>query len=212
VRLHEINSILRTAWPTARERVTLWKDRRLLARELDRRTRALDAADDQGEKQTRPADTLPGKEASRNQAGQALRRVKLSVALLGLAGLPQAQRNRLEKMLAAAEAGGAGPSAWDALAEALRQAWFVQLPDLVKKADPVSADRLVRLLHPVSWESGGGGLGDDFNPTARLRRRQTAAYWQWLGRRFQERGRAEKNDLAREFYLRAGKDYLEAAP
>jgi hypothetical protein len=212
VALHEVNSILLTPWPTARERATLWKDRRLLARELDKRARALDAADDQGQKPTRPADALPGKQASPNQAGQALRRVKFSVALLGLAGLPQARRNRLEKMLAAAEAGGAGPSAWAALAGGLRQAWFVQLPGLVKKADPVNADRLVRLLHPVSWESGAGGLGDDFNPTAQLRRRQTAAYWQWLGRRYQERGRAEKNDLAREFYLRAGKDYLEAAP
>jgi hypothetical protein len=215
--LHEIATILLTPWPTARERQALWKDRRLIARELNRRTRELDEADDRAERPTRPPDVPAGQGGGKGRTARALERVKLSVALLELAGLSREEMDRLKKEVARAESPGAGPAVWNTLADALRRAWLVELPNqlrrLVKRSDFVGADRLTRLLHPVNWGAGAKSLGDNFNPPAELRRRQTEAYWKWLGQRYQERARAlDKNPLARELYQRAAKDSLEAVP
>jgi hypothetical protein len=202
-----MDAILATPWPTAAERATLLKNRRLFALKLHDKTRELDKADNEAQRLTRVPEDLPGQETA-TTAGQRATRARLATALLRLAGLPKKDVEILDKAGNKGAAAKPGAKAWNEFTADLARAWK-RLQDEARAEDQLpQAARLSRVLHPANPFRKGALT----NATMAIRRQEAAVYWGWLA------GRARKQSQAladvpnyQELFRKMALDYAEAA-
>jgi hypothetical protein len=135
----------------------------------------------------------------RQESGSPGRRVRLSLDLLKLAGLPEERdlRNELEQAESAPT-----DAAWQTLGTHLRTAWRDALPGRLRGAPDRVADRIDRLLDTPSRDRTP-------SPIVALRRQQGRHYWQWLGTYYQ--AESDSPLLAghedwRDYYSKAARD------
>src|SRR5262249_37415337 len=176
--IREIEAILETPWPSARERETLWKARLYLTRERNTRTRALDKADNRDEARTRvPKDLIEQEPRPRKE--RIAQQVRLVRSLFQLGGLRPEKLAKLHKAEEAFRAGGKKDS--EALSQALRDAWVELVREAAAEKGPKLADRVSRVLHPF-YQEGAGELWDaDLRPAAQIRVAEARTYREWLG-------------------------------
>lgn len=192
----ELQALLESPLLNAKDREVVWQTCRELALRLHRQVAALDDADNPSRKTkfTSPMEH-PGPIIEQRRKE---RRAAFAVGLLQLSGCAQAES--LHGQLQAARRANE-PAAWRTLGSALGQTWAKELPlqFQAKKDMPHQASRLGRLLTPYELELSMS-TGEQY-------RSNLAAYWIWLGQRYQDESKLHPE---RTFYAEAAADYLRA--
>ncbi len=223
--LCELDALLALPWSQARERPDLtpeeqktlakldreavWKQRRQLAKSMFEETRRQDATEDTGTSRTKPPDNPDPEELRRRERDRAIHRARLAVGMLRLGGFKGAES--LAEELAAAEQDPAVDL--HALGGKFFAAWSREMPQQLadlKLDHPqqlAAADRLSRILFPLTadwpWRTADG----PDSPAARRRRQEKESYWKWLGAYYQGKSRRSEGP-AKDFYRNAAAEYL----
>jgi hypothetical protein len=194
----------------ARAREDLWQAGRKLARQLLTQTRQADEADAHEEQLPAGFAAGGGMDARAANGGGAARRAQLSIDLLKLGGLKQA--NDLQKALDRAR-NDPTEANWRALATSLYTAWTKDAPAQLEASgsDLPRADRL-SLIADLLDQNRVATTGSRrwlANPAAAMRRQQVDHALEWLGRRYQAESQAAgANAVQRAFYAEAAEAYL----
>ena len=184
----EIQALLESPYWTGPRRQELWKAGQKLALRLLGENQALDKAD-KTDKANAPKELGPDRGPERTQFQKRLR-FQQAIDMIHLAGFYQ-----LEKELQTA-LDKADRQTWDALVQRLGAAWPRQILGDLKAGGPdmLKADRLERVLSPFDLNDVAIKSADENhwsrNPTLALFRKDLAAFWRWLGDRFQADGEA----------------------
>ncbi len=191
----EAQNLLASPRLSATERQKLWEAARDLA--LRQLTATLKAdADDK-------SNSMPADDASATPSTEmAIRRARLSIDLLQLAGVDGA--NRLKADLNTAKDKPLEDNSWLTLGNDLRTTWRESGPKQLASADDATADRWVRIL-------GVPDRSSTLQPTANRRLDELRRFWKWQGEYFKQEAKfaAETHqDSCVKFFEEAEQEYL----
>jgi serine/threonine protein kinase len=206
--LLEIQALLSCPLIPAETRATLWKASVTLSRQLHGQMMA-----DEADKDHPPAPIPPYSDAERKrfelrESERAASRAAVSIGLLYMGGMEQAealdreQRNLFRSPLDAD---------WNGLGTKLRIIWGRDVPMRMKKlleADDLSeAACLIAVTPPLDPT-----VSAPVRVIANWRQRQSESAWRWLGDFYrQEASHFPDRSLSADFYRRAGDEYLQFA-
>lgn len=180
--LAEIHALLATPIPEAVMRDRLWKTALEFEQKLHHKVRQLDQADDQAKRVTPDPPEFAAAQRRHwedQERGRALRRAKLSIALLELGGLdPEAVASLRQTLQKAAKQ--ADSEALAKLAQSLQQRWVKGFSEQTS-ANLAAQDLISRIIHPFDKDATAGGT--DPNPTLRRRREEMLKFTEWFTRR-----------------------------
>jgi hypothetical protein len=207
--LREFDTVLRCPWLSARDRQAVWQQRQTLADRLLRRVLARDEQDDNARQLTPVPEPSEAAGSRRREIERAARRASVAVALLRLGGVAEADAldQELRKL-----SDTSSSESWDAFGSRIRTAWARSGPEAyrtARRADPVRADRLARVLDPRDLEGPLDPARAD-NPAAQRERAAQAEFRKWLGDLYQQEG-GRQQGAARDFYTDAAYDYQNSA-
>jgi hypothetical protein len=204
--LGDMDAILQTPWPLARERLALLDSRKRLAARLHEKTRALDRADNAAHAWSRLPDDAPAESVIDTRKQRTLR-ANLSIQLLRLTGLPIEAANELETQAQQAARGGQA-AAWAKFTAKLKKAWDDRQQAVRGEVHWAEAALLGQVLSPQT----GLGPGDLGNPTGKLRRHEAVVYWRWQAQRAKKQGEALSDVPAyKDLFQQLEIDYQTAA-
>jgi hypothetical protein len=203
----EIDTILTTPFPTAGDRLALWKAGQELEARLHQNVVELDQDEDQRRQPDKTLTDFATKRETfeRQERERAARRARYAIALLKLAGLAETATQKLEDALRQVAPDRADFASWENLGSSLRLAWAEKLPSQLQEEKSLAAqDRLARLIPP--FDSSTLLDNASTNPCLLKRKQELAALWTWLAERYQY----ENHDLGSSgFYDLAARDYRQ---
>jgi hypothetical protein len=209
--LREIDELLATAAPAAKERTELRKARRRLAEKLHQRTLARDKSDNDDAKPTPNLEPPDEKAALGQQRKLAQRRAQLSLEVLKLGGLPP------ERLMPLHEA------AREDLAQTLSKTWSREVPaqlaeflkeDEKARRDLATLSKAVRLSHILPPFTNDPLVQSASTAALWQRREEVRRYRRWFAERYRQESAAllsqrenPARELLRDFLERKAKEY-----
>jgi hypothetical protein len=224
--LHNLDALLEVPWfliegvepaPAAgdkeKHRITnrkeFWDARQAMARLVQDRTLKLDEADNQNLQPTKDSEPMDPAAARRQEDRRAARRARISLELLKLGGAPAAQTLG---SVANPDPVTEGSNHWNQRGKELAAAWS-KLHEQIEKwlgKDPIAAERLSRVLHPLSPDWPWEPSKIKKNPTIQLYQGELAAYCKWLAEDYREKSRKYTGRF-QDFYNAAADAYESAS-
>jgi hypothetical protein len=207
--LLEIQALLSSPLVKGETRSALWKAGLVLSRQLHERMVAADADKDHPPPPVPPYSDGERKRFDSLERERAAGRAALSIGLLRLGGLDDAEPLEQEwKRMHQASAG----ADWNSLGGKLRIAWSRQVParlkELLDKDDLPEAECLSRIVPPLDL-----AVAPPARLTADLHRRQAETAWRWLAGFYREEAKHFRDGSpAAKFYRRASDEFLQSAP
>jgi hypothetical protein len=223
--LHKLDALLELPWfqidgaePVAsagdkkknpiKDRAECWKKRQEMAQQLQNRTLKLDEADNQNLQCTKASEPMDVQSARRREEKRAARRARISLELLKLGAAPDVRALDSD---ANPDPVTNGNNHWNEVGKELAAAWS-RLPEQIEKSigtDPAAAERLSRVVNPLSpdwpWEPSKGKK----NPALQLHQRALAAFCKWLAEDYREKSQRYSGRY-QEFYNSAAEVYADA--
>jgi hypothetical protein len=187
--IREMDALLAMPYLEAKERASLWQARRDLALRLQKQSAQL-ANGGNPSSLALSVDNTTRADRQRAERARGVRRGRLSIQLLKLAGLLPGDVNRLETLLAEATDPRGGHATLANLAEALRNAWGVLLPAQLHKETNLDNKVLIlsqfppldlvansQILNPFT---GPDDANLASNPSVAIQQRESKSLLAWL--------------------------------
>jgi hypothetical protein len=206
--LLEIQALLSCPRLSAEARGTLWKASVSLARQLHDRMVAADADTNHPPPPVTPYSDAERKRLELLERDRAASRAALSIGLLQLGGMEEAEALEQEQKKLFRTPADAD---WNSLGAKLRIAWGREVPARLKRLldadDLPEAACLIGVTVPLD-----PAVTAPVRLTANWRQRQAEAAWRWLGHYYRQEARHfQDGSPSAEFYRRAGDKYLQFA-